>query len=274
MRHFGPRAMTPRDGLDWLRQALYLLLSRPLLFVSAALLAPAGSALLLALPLWEVMLPTAGGWLPVIATVICYGLPLTLAVTLACAFARAAYRQTPRPLRQLWIPTALKVLLKAALFLFVLLLQGYLAVYMVHNLVSPAGIMANMEGTATLADPAFGVASTILGTQLIMIGSLLLVLQFLFACFVAPLHLFRELQLYECWRRSFWAIQLNPWLVPALGLSGLLLILLSYVEVFSVPAQVLALPLPAYLGALLYVAWMEIFQGGIEEEAVPDEAIA
>lgn len=28
----------------------------------------------------------------------------------------------------------------------------------------------------------------------------------------------------------------------------------------------LALPLPVYLGALLYVAWNDVFQGGAEEE--------
>lgn len=267
--------MTPRDGLDWLRQALYLLLGRPLLFIAAALLAPAGSVFLLALPLWDA-LPTPGGWLAVISTVICYGLPLTLAVNLACGFARAVYRQTPQPLRQLGIPTTVKVLLKSALFLFALLLQGYLAVYVVHNLVNPASIMATMDGDTAFSDPSFGVAGTILGTQLMMIGSLLLVLQFLFASFVTPLHLFQELNFYECWRRSFLAIQLNPWLIPALGIPGLVIILLSYFDAFSILAQVLALPLPAYLGALLYVAWVEIFQGGIEEEeaVMPDKAMA
>lgn len=43
---------------------------------------------------------------------------------------------------------------------------------------------------------------------------------------------------------------------------------MPFLDLFSVPAQVLALPLPVYLGALLYVAWNDVFQGGAEEEGV------
>jgi hypothetical protein len=266
--------MNPRDGLDWLLQAMQLLLNRPVLFAVTALLAPLGSALLLTLPVWGDLFLLLGGWFAVVSTVFCYGLPLTLAVNLACGFARAVKRQTPLPWRQLLIPAVFRVLLRSSLFLLALLLQGYLASYLVYKLVSPASIMANMEGTIAAADPFFGVTDTLLGTQLGMIGGLLLVLQFLFACFVTPLHLFREIPLHICWRLSFLAIQLNPWLLPALGLSGLLLILLCQLQALDVPAQVLALPLPAYLGALLYVAWMDVFQGGAEEETIQREAMA
>jgi hypothetical protein len=273
MQRFGPRAMSPRDGLDWLRQAMQLLLNRPVLFVAAALLAPLGSALLLTLPVWNTALPLLSDGFAVVSTVLCYGLPLAFAISLACGFARAVNRQNPLPLRQLLIPTVFRVLLRSSLFLVALLLQAYLAGYLVRNLVSPESLMATAGGKAAVADPFFGVADTLLGTQLGMIGGLLLVLQLLFAGFVTPLHLFRELPLYTCWRLSFLAIQLNPWLLPALGLPGLVFILLCQFPIFSVLTQVLALPLPAYLGALLYVAWMDVFQGGVEEETLEQEAI-
>ena len=63
-------------------------------------------------------------------------------------------------------------------------------------------------------------------------------------------------------------MQLNPWLFPALGLSGLVLATLPFFELFAIPAQVLALPLPVYLGVLLYVAWNDVFQGGLENEEI------
>lgn len=262
--------MTPHDGLDWLLQALQLMLQRPGLFVLAALIAPLGSVLLLLLPLWRAVLPL-GDWFAVFSTVLCYGLPLTVAINLACGFARAANRRTVSPLRQLSIPAVIRVLLRSALFLVALLLQGYLAVYLLHNLVSPAAILVVATGKTPAADPFFGVTDTVLGTQLGMIGALLLVLQFLFACFVTPLHLFREMPLYACWRLSFLAIQLNPWLLPALGLPGLAFILICQLPALTVLAQILALPLPAYLGALLYVAWMDLFQGGAEEEEMVEQ---
>ncbi len=64
------------------------------------------------------------------------------------------------------------------------------------------------------------------------------------------------------------AAGLTPWLIPALGLPGLVMILLTYVPVLSIPLQILALPLPTFIGALLYVAWSDIFQGGLEEEVL------
>jgi hypothetical protein len=42
------------------------------------------------------------------------------------------------------------------------------------------------------------------------------------------------------------------------------------VPVLKSIAQVLALPLPVYIGSLLYIAWLEIFRGGEEEPVVLD----
>jgi hypothetical protein len=248
-------------------QAWQLMWRRPALFVAVALFAPAGSALLLVLPVWE-WLPLAGGWVTPIATVFCYGLPLSLTVTLACGLARAANRKQSPASRQLFNRTALKALARTSLFLFALLLQGYLVVYWVQDQLLPADI-ATVAGGAPPPPPAtFGVAGTVLGTQLSVLGSVLLVLQVLLAWFAIPLQLFRELPLSVCWRRSVLAMQLNPWLFPALGLTGLALAALPFLDLFSIPAQVLALPLPVYLGALLYVAWNDVFQGGAEEEEI------
>lgn len=267
MQGFGPRALTPRDGGDWLRQAWQLMWRRPSLFVAVALFAPAGSALLLALPVWEWWLPLISGWVTLLATIFCYGLPLSLTVTLACGLARAANRKKLPAARQLFNRTAFKALLKTSLFLFVLLLQGYLLAYWVQDQLLPIDLDA-VASTAPPPPVSFGVASTVLGTQLSVLGSMLLVLQVLVAWFVIPLHLFRELPLSVCWRRSVLAMQLNPWLLPTLGLAGLVLLVLPFFGLFSIPAQVLALPLPVYLGVLLYVAWNDVFQGGAEEEEV------
>lgn len=269
MQGFGPRALTPRDGRDWLMQAWQLMWRRPGLFVAVALFAPAGSALLLALPVWEWWLPLAGGWVTLIATVFCYGLPLSLTVTLACGLARAASRKRAPPSRQFFNWTALKALARTSLFLFALLLQGYLLAYWVQDQLLPADIA--ISGDAPPPPSAtFGVTSTVLGTQLSVLGSMLLVLQVLLAWFAIPLQLFRELPLSVCWRRSVLAMQLNPWLFSALGLTGLALLALPFFDLFSIPAQVLALPLPVYLGVLLYVAWNDVFQGGAEEEEVEE----
>jgi hypothetical protein len=265
MRSPLPRALPPNDGLRWLGQAARLLLHHPLWFVAAALLAPAGTALLLTLPIWNYL--PLGGWLAMIATVSCYGLPLGLSVSLACGFARAVNRQRPPPLRQLLHPAVLRLLLRVAVFTLVLLLQGYLALYLVHGQVDPAAIMASLNGHPAVAGAQLGVVGTLLGTQLNTLGSLLLVMQFLFAVFIIPLHLFRELPLMLCWRLSFLGLQRNPWLLPGLGLPGLALLLLAQVEWLSVLVQVLALPLPAWLGAWLYVAWVEVFQGGMAADA-------
>lgn len=267
MRGFGPRALTPRDGVDWLLQSWQIMRRRPGLFVAVALFAPAGSALLLALP-WDWILPSGGdGWTLLIATVFCYGLPLSLTVTLACGLARAANRKRPPAPKQLFNWTALKAIGKTSLFLFVLLLQGYLAAYLVRDQLLPADMNAAATGSP-LPPVAFGVASTVLGTQLSTLGGVLLILQVLLAGFAVPLQLFRELPLSVCWRRSALAMQLNSWLFPLLGLIGLALLVLPFFEIFSIPAQVLALPLPAYWGVLLYVAWNDVFQGGVEEEEV------
>ena len=267
MRDFGPRALTPRDGWDWLMQAWQLMWRRPGLFVAVALFAPAGVALLLALPVWEWWLPPASGWAALLATLFCYGLPLSLTVTLACGLARAANRKKLPAARQLFNRTALKALVKTGLFLFVLLVQGYLLAYWVQDQLLPADLAAVARGSPP-PPVNFGVASTVLGTQLSVLGSVLLVLQVLLAWFAIPLHLFRELPLSVCWRRSVLAMQLNPWLLPTVGLAGLALLTLPFLELFAIPAQVLALPLPVYLGVLLYVAWNDVFQGGAEEEEI------
>jgi len=268
MHGFGPRALTPGDGRDWLIQSWQLMRRRPGLFLAVALFAPSGSALLLALPVWEWWLPPLGSWVTLIATVFCYGLPLSLTVTLACGIARAANRKQPPTPKQLFNWTAFKALARTSLFLFALILQGYLLVYWVQDQLLPADLAAVGDPMPVPPTATFGVASTLLGTQLSVLGSILMVLQVLLAVFVIPLQLFRELPLSVCWRRSVLAMQLNPWLFPALGLSGLALVTLPFFDLLSIPTQVLALPLPVYLGVLLYVAWNDVFQGGTEEDAI------
>lgn len=270
MRGFGPRALTPRDGRDWLVQAWQLMWRRPGLFVAVALFAPSGSALLLALPVWAWWLPPLGGWVTLIVTLFCYGLPLSLTITLACGIARAANRQRPPALKQLFNGTALKALIRTSLFLFSLLLQGYLLIYWVQDQLLPIDLTAVGDAVPNPLSTTFGVADTLLGTQLSVLGSVLLVLQALLAGFIIPLQLFHELPLSVCWRRSVLAMQLNPWLFPVLGLSGLALLTLPFFELFSIPVQTLALPLPAYVGVLLYIAWNDVFQGGAEEEDILD----
>ncbi len=267
MHGFGPRVLTPRDGRDWLMQAWQLMWRRPGLFVAVALFAPAGTALLLVLPVWEWWMPPASGWAALFVIVLCYGLPLSLTVTLACGLARAANRKKLPAARQWFNGTALKALARTTLFLFVLLLQGYLLAYWVQDQLLPADLAA-VSGSPPPPPVNFGVAGTVLGTQLSVLGSVLLILQVLLAWFAIPLQLFRELPLSVCWRRSALAMQLNPWLFPPLGLAGLALLALPFFELFSIPAQVLALPLPVYLGALLYVAWNDVFQGGEEEQEI------
>lgn len=266
MKYLGPKAVPPRTGLDWLSQAFLLLMQRPTVFIITALLAPGGSLLLLYLPVWNRLFTEPNGWLPLLANVICYGLPVVCTLSLACGFARAVNQERTPRWTQLLNATVLRVLAKASLFLFALLLQGYLVAYWVRTLLTPNALLAVSE-TVFQPDPTFGITDSILGTQLMMLGGLLLVFQFLGVCFVLPLHLFREMPLYESWRRSFLAMQLNPWLLPVLGLFGVGLILLCFVQTLSVIAQVLALPLPVYLGALLYIAWLDLFQGGNEEKA-------
>ncbi len=269
MQGFGPRSLTPRDGWDWLIQAWQIMWRRPWLFVAVALFAPGGSALLLVLPIWEWWLPLTGGWVALVATVFCYGLPLSLTVTLACGLARAANRKREVASRQLFNRTAIKALARTTLFLFLLILQGYLLAYWMHNQL----LQVSMAAGGDLPSPpsgSFGVAGTLLGTQLSVLGGVLLVLQILLAVFLVPLQLFRELPLSACWRRSVLAMQLNPWLFPVLGLIGLALLVLPFFQLFSILVQVLALPLPVYWGVLLYVAWNDVFQGGAEEEELEE----
>lgn len=268
MRGFGPRALTPHDGWSWLVLAWQLLWRRPWLFVAVALFAPGGSALLLALPVWEWWLPPLGGWVTLLATILCYGLPLSLTVTLACGVARATNRKRAPASKLLFNRTAIKALLRTSLFLFLLLLQGYLVAYWVQDQLLPVDL-AVIEGQAP-PPVSFGVATTLLGTQLSVLGSMVMILQILLAGFVVPLQLFRELPLSVCWRRSALAMQLNPWLFPALGLLGLLLIAMPFLAPFSILAQVLALPLPVYWGALMYVAWSDVFQSGAEERELEE----
>lgn len=272
MHGFGPRALTPRDGRDWLIHAGQLMRRRPGLFMAVALLAPAGSALLLVLPVWEGGLLPLGGWTTLMATVFCYGLPLSLTVVLACAIARAVSRPQTSALRQLFNRTALKALARATAFLFSLLLQGYLLIYWVQDRWLPLDPAAAGDRGSAVFSAAFGVADTLLGTQLSVLGGVLLVLQALLAVFIPPLQLFRELSLSACWRRSVLGMQLNPWLFPVMGLAGLALLMVPFLNLFSILSQVLALPLPVYLGVLLYVAWNDVFQGGEEEDLAELEA--
>lgn len=272
MRSFEPRALTPSDGRAWLLQALRLLWRRPGLFVSVALFAPAGSALFLALPLWQWWLPPLGAWVTLLATIFCYGLPLSVSIVLACALARAVNRERPRAFKQLFNRAALRVLMRSSLLLFVLLLQGYLLVYWVQDQIIPTDLAALADTPTTPLTSAFGVAQTLLGTQLSILGGMVLVLQVLLALFIVPLQLFREWSLAQCWQRSVLALQLNAWLLPISALLGLALLFLPFFKLFSIPSQILALPLPAYFGALMYVAWNDVFQGGTDHEHILDPA--
>jgi hypothetical protein len=273
MKYLGPKAVPPRNGWDWLRQGVLLLMRRPAVFIAIAVLSPGGSLILVNLPLWS-LFTGPGGWLALLSTVICYGLPPMFTISLACGFARVVNQERTPRWSQVLNPTVGRVLTHASLFLFVLLLQGYLVAYLVRGLVAPQALSAFPETVFSPADPAFGVADSLLATQLGMLGGLLLVFQFLGACFVLPLHLFREMPLQASWRYSFLAVQLNPWLLPVLGLAGVALLVLSFSKTLAVVAQMLALPLPVLLGVVLYLAWLDLFQGGEEQPAPHREAPA
>jgi len=265
MKHSGPRSINPREGLEWLRLALLLLLRRPGLFIAGALLAPIGSTVLLNLfDLGSV----SSGWFSVVTAATCYGLPVSIVVPLACALARAVNRERVPSTRQLLSASAFRVLGRTALFIFVLLLQAYFTAYLLEDIIRPVTFASSLDAASGTAP--FGVFDSVLGAQLGALGGLLLVFQLLFCTFVVPLHLFSERPFYYCWRLSFLAMQLNPWLWPPLGLAGLLLILLPTISLLDSVAQVLALPLPVYVGALLYIAWLEVFQGGEEEPVALD----
>lgn len=268
MKHSGPRSVNPREGIEWLRQALLLLLRRPGLFIASALLVPIGSTVLLNLFEFQ---PFAGGWLSIVADAICYGLPVSIVVPLACALARAVNRERVPSARQLLSATAARVLGRTALFIFVLLLQAYLTGYLLEDIIRPVTSASNLDAAGGTF--SFGPYDSVLGAQLGALGALLIVFQLLFCTFVIPLHLFSERPFYPCWRLSFLAMQLNPWLWPPLGLGGLLLLLLPVVPVLDTVAQILALPLPVYIGALLYIAWLNVFQGGEEEAAIVDSRV-
>jgi hypothetical protein len=241
---------------------LALIAARPLVFLQTALLAPMLTVLLLVLPIWDRAF--AGPWFGLLATGVCYGLPASIAVVLSCALARGVDLQRPIRPRSLLEPATLRMLLRLSMFLFGLLLQGLLLLYLVLEYWHPADVALVGRGEQ---GPRFGVADTILATQFGMLGGLLLVLQIVFALFLGPLYLFRELPLYGAWRLSWIAMQRNPWLPFALGFPALLLMVAAGHPAFSVPAQVLALPLPAVLGCYLYTAWRGVFEGGDEHEA-------
>lgn len=261
MLQAGPHRLDPRDAREWLRRALELMAARPLHFIAAAVLVTGGSAGLLALPIWGGLLPVSGPWMALLATTVCYGLPLGLGVALACGMARAADDRRPMPLRRFAEPDTLRLLFRAALFLFAMLLQGFITLYLLDELTRPVGSLSNIgPGQSPGGGGFFGVHDTLLGTQFSMCGGLLLVTQVVFAIFVTPLQLFRELTVAEAWRLSFRAMQLNPWLPPTLGLPGLMMILVASADAFKVVVQVAALPLPPLLGALIYVAWKDVFE--------------
>jgi hypothetical protein len=261
MRHYGPRPIPPREGIEWLRQALMLLLRRPGLFIASALLAPIASTVLLNLFGIGSLLSS---WFSIVSLAICYGVPVSIVVPLACALARSVNRERVPSTRQLLSTSAFRVLGRTALFIFTLLLQAYLTAYLLEDIIRPVRTFASSldAGSGTASFARF---DSVLSAQLGALGALLLVFQLLLCTFVVPLHLFSERPFYYCWRLSFLAMQLNPWLWPPLGLGGLLLILLPMVPLLGSVAQILALPLPVYIGALLYIGWLEVFQGGEEE---------
>ncbi len=262
MKPLKPRITTPADGLQWLAQALGLLVQRPALFVVIALISPVGSAILLTLPIWE-WATRYSLWLSLFIMLICYGVPLVWTISLSCGIARAVNRQLPLTLRHWLLPGLLRVFRNAALFLFLLLVQGYLALYWIECWIHPPA--AAMDFQFDFSTP-FIITDTLLATELGMIGVLILVLQFALAGFVTPLYLFRELPLLTCWHYSFLAMQLNPWIIPVLGLIGLLLIAIALFEPLSIIAQLIAFPMPVYFGTLLYVAWLNVFEDGQEDQ--------
>ncbi len=275
MQTFGPRALTQRDGWNWLIQAWRIMWQRPSLFLVGSLLTPTISALLLFLPIWELWLPLSGGLAKLLSTVFCYGLPLSLTLTLACGLARATNCKRGKLSNQLLNRTATKALLRTSLFLFLLILQGYLLVYCIQDILN---VNISASSSSGLALPKslwnnLSVNVTILETQLSILGSILLICSILLAMFVIPLKLFQELPLSTCWQRSALAMHLNPWLSPMLFLTGFSLFILPFLKIFSICSQLLSLPLPVYLGVLLYVAWNDVFQGDCyieeEKEALP-----
>ncbi len=270
-----PRSVSADDGAQWIRQSVHLVAKRPWPFVLVAMLGPALTALMLRLPLWDTPVPGLGHWLALLGTVTCYGLPLTVSTTLACALARAVDHDRAPRVADLLRKDVLRLLLRSALFLFALLLQAFIALALILALVQAPSGGRSAASIWSGPDPGFGLSGTILGTELGMGGGLLLVMQLLVAFFVVPLHLFREIPLYVAWRVSFHALQKNPWLGPGVGLIGVALMILSQVEVLAYLVQVLALPFPAVCGCLIYVGWREVFdKRGDEQAAERYQAVA
>ncbi len=85
----GPRRLEPQEALPWFAAAVSLVSRHPRRFILPALLPPLGTAALLWLPLWNFTLPIPGPWVALVSAGICYGVPLTLGVILACAMARS-----------------------------------------------------------------------------------------------------------------------------------------------------------------------------------------
>ena len=125
----------------------------------------------------------------------CYGLPLTLVVILSTALARAVKRSKVPARRQFFARSVLRVLGRTWMFLFLLLLQGYLVIYLVNDLAGQGALQP--RGYADRA--SFAVSDSILATQLGLLGGLVLLMDILFIFFVVPLHLFRETPLAPGW---------------------------------------------------------------------------
>ncbi len=271
---YDPRRLEPQDGLAWFGAALAAVSRQPGHFILPALLPPVGSAALLWLPIWEVTLPIPGPWVALLSAGICYGIPLCLGVAFACAMARAVDREMELKLTRMLSPASVNLMGKAGMYMFALLIQGYLALYIVEDLATPSASVAGETSGRDSSGPLFGIANTILATQFGMAGGLLLITQVLFAFFTVPIFLFREVPLYDAWRLSFRAIQINPWIPLLLGLPGLVVMLASTADALSVPAQLLALPLPPLLGALLFVAWRDVFESDADARTADQERMA
>src|ERR671918_271021 len=160
MKHSGPRSINPREGLNWLQQALVLLLRRPGLFIATALFAPIGSTVLL--NLFELGSPSSG-WFSVVTAATCYGLPLSIVVPLACALARVVNRELVPTTRQLLSASAVRVLGRTALFVFALLLQAYFTGYLLQDIIRPVTFASSL-GTAG-GSTSFGMFDSVLGAQ-------------------------------------------------------------------------------------------------------------
>jgi hypothetical protein len=260
MRFYRPRPVPPTVLGPWLHFAWALLRAAPLPFLLSACLAPVLTRLLLTIPGIAEAISTLPAALGLALLLVVHGLPLCLSVCLACAVARAARHHRIHRLRELLSRHTLRVLLPLGGFLAALLLQGGIVVFLLVE-----RMQQGLPGAAGAS--SFLSAPTLLGTELILEGLLLLLLAAFFAPFTVPLALFREHPLLLCWRLSYHATRLNPWLWPYLGLAGTCLVGAGHLQTpgIALAVQILALPIPALLGTLLYIAWAEIFAFGMEE---------